>query len=398
VNPVFNPDVFGLGIAVGVLGLVMLLSLIIAYAYDEPTLLALGGYLLLVTLILVAGRQLAWPVHQVEIVLLILGPTAVAGLHTWLLRKRKIGGAEQAVMAATVLIALGLAALRLLDGSPWAILVGSYALGGLLGLSWLILCLPAWLISGPWKWWLLLGHVAGIAVAMLFLLGTLDSTATYWPVAMLLLVQGPPTYLALVWRSRLLNEGRLRGIAAKVTDPLTGLSSLAVLIDRLRPAINRAQNIRHGGALYLIDIHNFTGLVNELGADAKEKLILEAANRIRRAISDSDTAARITEQLFAVVAQDLEDDGQVDSLATRLLVSGLRIESDFLPGVSLQFRVIASNLKVPPLPTVQAAQAWLRGLADYFGAWPETHRSRSILLFTDGHIRRPHRASGNSSY
>jgi GGDEF domain-containing protein len=398
VNPVFNPDTFVLGIAVGVLGLVLLLSLIIAYAYDEPTLFALGGYLLAVNLALLAGRQLGWAAREVETVLLILGPTAVAGLHTWLLRKRKTSGADKGAMAATVLVALGLAGLRLVDDSPLAVLASSYGLGAMLALSWLVLCLPAWRISGPWKWWLLLGHLGGVVVAMLFLLGTLDSTATYWPVAMLLLVQGPPTYLALVWRSRLLNEGRLRGLAAKVTDPLTGLSSLAVLIDRLRPAINRAQKVQHGGALYLVAIHNFAGLVNELGADAKEKIILEAANRIRRAISDSDTAARITEQLFAVVAQDLEDDGQVDSLATRLLVSGLRIESDFLPGVSLQFRVIATNLKVPPLPGVPAAQAWLRGLADYFGAWPDTHRSRNILLFTDGHIRKPHNASGNSTF
>jgi GGDEF domain-containing protein len=398
VNPVFNPDTFVLGIAVGVLGLVLLLSLIIAYAYDEPTLFALGGYLLAVNLALLAGRQLGWPAHEVETVLLILGPTAVAGLHTWLLRKRTTGGVDKLAMAITVLVAQGLAGLRLVDDSPLAVLASSYGLGTMLALSWLVLCLPAWRISGPWKWWLLLGHLGGVVVAVLFLLGKLDSTATYWPVAMLLLVQGPPTYLALVWRSRLLNEGRLRGLAAKVTDPLTGLSSLAVLIDRLRPAINRAQKVEHGGALYLVAIQNFAGLVNELGADAKEKIILEAANRIRRAISDSDTAARITEQLFAVVAQDLEDDGQVDSLATRLLVSGLRIESDFLPGVSLQFRVIATNLKVPPLPGVPAAQAWLRGLADYFGAWPDTHRSRNILLFTDGHIRKPHSASGNSSY
>lgn len=397
-NPVFNPDTFVLGIAVGVLGLVMLLSLIIAYTYDEPTLFALGGYLLAVTLALLAGQHLGWPVHEVETVLLILGPTAIAGLHTWLLRKRKIGGTDMLAMAATVLIALGLAGFRLVDDSPLALLASSYGLGAMLLLSWLVLCLPAWRISGPWKWWLLLGHVAGIAVAMLFLLGTLDSKASYWPVAMLLLVQGPPTYLGLVWRSRLLNEGRLRGLAAKVTDPLTGLSSLAVLIDRLRPAVNRARKLNHGGALYLIAIQNFGGLVNELGADVKEKLILEAANRIRRAISDSDTAARINEQLFAVVAQDLEDDGQVDSLATRLLVSGLRIESDFLPGVSLQFRVIASGLKVQPLPDIAAAQNWLRGLIGYFGAWPDTHRSRNILLLSNGQIRRPQTASANSTF
>jgi len=398
VSPVFNPDVFVLGVAAGVLGLVMLFSLIIAYAYDEPTLFALAAYVLLVALALVAGRQGGMRLDDVEHTVLILGPTMVQGLHAWLLRNRKLSAADKAVMAATVLIALGLAALRLTNNSPLAILAGSYGLGALLLLSWLYLCLPAWRISGPWKWWLLLGHLAGGVVAVLFLLGSLDTQTSYWAVAMLLLLQLPPTYLALVWRSRLLNEGRLRGLAAKVTDPLTGLSSLAVLIDRLRPAISRAQNLKHGGALYLIDIRNFSGLVSELGADAKEKIILEAANRIRRAISDSDTAARITEQWFAVVAQDLQDDGQVDSLATRLLVSGLRIESDFLPGVSLQFRVIATDLKVGVLSDTAAAQTWLRGLLAHFSAWPDTHRSRNILLFSNGQVRRPQIASGNSTF
>lgn len=396
-NPVFNPDIFVLGVAAGVLGLVMLFSLIIAYAYDEPTLFALGGYIAAVAVGLAAGRQLGVPLDDVENAVLILGPTMIAGLHAWLLRNRKLSRADKTVMGATVVIALGLAALRVMDSSALVVLADSYGLAALLSLSWLYLCLPAWRISGPWKWWMLLGHLGGGVVAVLFLLGTVDATTAYWSVAMMLLLQLPPTYLALVWRSRLLNEGRLRGLAAKVTDPLTGLSSLAVLIDRLRPAISRAQTVKHGGALYLLDIQNFAGLVNELGADAKEKLILEAANRVRRAISDSDTAARITEQMFAVVAQDLQDDGEVDSLATRLVVSGLRIESEFLPGVSLQFRVIATNLKVPPLRDVPAAQAWLRGLANYFGAWPDTHRSRSILLFTDGQIRRPHR-SGNSTF
>jgi hypothetical protein len=60
--------------------------------------------------------------------------------------------------------------------------------------------------------------------------------------------------------------------------------------------------------------------------------------------------------------------------------------------------VIATNLKVPTLPSVTAAQAWLRGLADYFGSWPETHRSRNILLFTDGYIRKPHSASASSTF
>ncbi len=394
---VFNPDVFVLGLAAGVLGLVLLFSLIIAYAYDEPTLFALGGYLLLTSVVLLACRQLAWPVERVESILLIAGPTLLAGLHAWLLRSRQLGAAGKGVMAGTALLAIAVAAFRVLEPSPVSVLASSYGLGALLMLSWLYLCLPAWRISGPWKWWLLLGHLGGTGVAVLFLSGQMNTQASYWSVAMMLLLQLPPTYLALVWRSRMLNESRLRGLAAKVTDPLTGLASLAVLIDRLRPAITRAQQMKHGGALYLIEIQNLAGLVHEMGGEAKEKILLETANRIRRAVSDSDTAARISEQLFAVVAQDLQDDAQVDALASRLVVSGLRIESDFLPGVALQFRVIASGLKVPVLANTTLAQAWLRSLAAYFSAWPDTHRSRSILLFANGQVRRP-QASPASQY
>ncbi len=384
---------FVLGIAVGVLGLVLLFSLIIAFAYDEVTLFALGGYLAAIALALVAGRQTGLTVETVETGVLIVGPAMVGGLHAWLLRQRQLGVPGKVAMGATTVMVLGLVAFRMMETSSVSVAASSIGLGGVLALSWLYLCLPAWRISGPWKWWLLLGHMGGLGVAMLFLSGWADAKVNYWSVSMMLLFQLPPTYLALVWRSRLLNESRLRGVAARVTDPLTGLASLGVLLDRLRPAITRAQQMAHGGALYLIEIQNLAGLTQELGGDAKEKILLEAANRIRRAVSDSDTAARIGEQLFAVVAQDLQDNAQVDSLATKLVVSGLRIESTFLPGVALQFRVIVSDLKVPVLPNVATAQHWLRGLTSHFAAWPDTHRSRSILLFSGGQVRRPQAAS-----
>ncbi len=388
-NPAFSPEVFALGVAVGVLGLVLLFSLIIAYAYDEPTLFALGGYLLVVALALMAGRQMLWPADAVENAVLILGPACMAGLHVWLLRRRQVSAAGKVVVAAAALMALCIAVVRLLDNSPSLVMAGSYGLGALLALSWLYFCLPAWRISGAWKWWLLLGHLGGSGAALLFLSGRAGDQANYWPVAMMLLLQSPPTYLALVWRSRMLNESRLRGAAARVTDPLTGLASLAGLIDRLRPAVARAQQVTHGGALYLIEVQNLAGLLKEMGAEAKEKIVLEAANRVRRAVSDSDTAARIGEQLFAVLAQDLQDNAEVDSLATKLVVSGLRTESAFLQGVALQFRVIASDLKVPMLDNAASAQYWLRSLTGHFSAWPDTHRSRSILLFAGGQVRRP---------
>ena len=84
-----------------------------------------------------------------------------------------------------------------------------------------------------------------------------------------------------------------------------------------------------------------------------------------------------------MLAQGLADQGEITGLATRLVVSGLRIDSPLLPGVELHFRVIVRPLKLlKPLP-LQAAELWLAGLVERFSAWPGSHRSRSILVVED---------------
>ena len=199
----------------------------------------------------------------------------------------------------------------------------------------------------------------------------------------MLLFQVPPIYLSLVWRSRLLNEIRLRSAAAGVADPLTGLATTSVLIERLMRIMSRAQQARQGqagSALFLIEVQNWQNLLNELGAEFNEKLLLEAALRLRRSIGDNDLVARISGGRFAVVAQGLVNQNEINALATRLVVSGLRIDSPLLPGVELKFRVIVTHLKLAAPLTLSALQAWLDNLTGRFKAWPSSHRSRGILV------------------
>ena len=199
----------------------------------------------------------------------------------------------------------------------------------------------------------------------------------------MLLVQIPPIYLSLVWRSRLLNESRLRSAAAGVADPLTGLSTTPVLIERLMRVMARSQQAKASqtsDALYLIEVQNWHGLLAELGPDFNEKLLLEAALRLRRSVGDNDMVARIAGGRFAVVAQGLANPNDITTLAARLVVSGLRIDSPLLPGVELKFRVIVMNLKLPAPLSLSVAQAWLDRLVSRFQAWPSSHRSRSILM------------------
>ena len=384
---------FALGLAVGVLGLVLLLSLLVAYAYDESTLFFLAAYIAVTVALLVAGERLQWGAGLIQSLLIVIGPALVGGLLMWLLRKRSSGSFDKlsivSIVSATVLllgifvaVGSGLVGQFWRDNLRWFCL----AWGILIGVGFVYRSVQAIDTAGPWKWWLMLGHAAGLAVALAFLTDFADSKNAYSPVILMLLVQAPPIYLALVWRSRLLNEIRLRSTAANVADPLTGLATTPVLVERLMRITSRSQQSKRGpasSALYLIEVQNWNGLLNELGVDFNEKLLLEAALRLRRSIGDNDLVARLTGGRFALIAQGMTGPNEVGSLATRLVVSGLRIDSPLLPGVELQFRVIVRPLKfATPLP-MAAATEWLSSLAARFSSWPRSHRARSILVVSD---------------
>lgn len=385
---VLGSDFFVLGIAVGVLGLVLLLSLIIAYAYDEPTLFCLALYLVSMTILLLAGERWQLAKGLTQSLLLILGSLTAAALQLWVLRSRKITMLGRLAIAGVFLASVGLMIFQLVLNAEsfdandfavnasiaWAVVVGS-CLG--------YLALQSWDAAGPWKWWLLLGQFAGFGISVLFLADVADAKQEYWPVVLMLLVQVPPIYLSLVWRSRLLNEIRLRGAAAGVIDPLTGLATTPVLIERLMRVMARAQQNKAGqagNALFLIEVQNWHGLLAELGADFTEKLLLESAMRLRRSVGDNDMVARLSGGRFAVVAHGLANQNDINALATKLVVSGLRIDSPLLPGVELKFRIIVLNLKLTAPLALPVAQAWLDSLVSSFQAWPSSHRSRSILV------------------
>ena len=386
----FNPDVFALGVAVGVLGLVLLLSLLVSFAYNESTLLYLAVYLALMVAGLVVGQRLLFDAVWVQTLLLVLGPALVSGFLMWLFRKRSNSVVDKALIAILSLANLGLLFYFVATGLTQVSSVATPGLTALLCLAWGVLLgagfayrsIQALETAGPWKWWLMLGHASGLVVALVFLTDVADARQVYWPVVLMLLVQIPPIYLSLVWRSRLLNEVRLRSAAAGVADPLTGLSTTPVLIERLLRVMARSQHAKAGqtsNALYLIEVQNWHGLLAELGTDFNEKLLLEAALRLRRSVGDNDMVARIAGGRFAVVAQGLASQEDITSLATRLVVSGLRIDSPLLPGVELKFRVLVLNMKLTAPLSLAVAHAWLDNLVSHFQAWPSSHRSRSIL-------------------
>ena len=388
-NLYFYPGIFPLGIAVGVLGLVLVFSLIIAYAYEERTLLALAGYMALMVAIPVVLRRFETPAGLLQQVMLVLGPTAAAVSQMWVLRDRRAQTGSKMILISVLVASLVLMVLFYFPNSDPLDQLASYVWGALvLGFS-IYTVVQHRASAGPWRWWMFAGGVGGLGVSMAFLSGNVEAEQAYWPQVLMHLLQLPPIYLSLVWRSRLLNESKLRSSSANVTDPLTGLATSAVLVERLMRVMSRASKSSTVSALYLIEVQNWQGLVAELGEEFNEKLMLEAALRLRRAIGDNDLAARLSGGRFAVVAQGLADAAEVSALATRLMVSGLRIDSPLLSGVEFKFRIVVKQLTVNQGGTLLATQVWLTQLIEYFKQWPVSHRHRSILLVGQAQVAPP---------
>ena len=131
---VLDPDVFALGVAVGILGLLLLLSFLVALAYDERPLLGLAAYLVLMLGFVLAGSRLQLGQELIQQLLLVLGPSGMTGLQFWLLKTRKISRTGLAVTLAWAGVTAGLLGVSVAGGGlavfvalclPWVLLLAA---------------------------------------------------------------------------------------------------------------------------------------------------------------------------------------------------------------------------------------------------------------------------------
>jgi len=102
-------------------------------------------------------------------------------------------------------------------------------------------------------------------------------------------------------------------------DPLTGLINRFMFGDRLQNAIARAR--RDGGlvSLMFLDLDEFKAVNDRFGHTTGDEVLREVADRLKNAVRESDTVARIGGDEFTIVLegnQRVEDAGHV---ATKIL-------------------------------------------------------------------------------
>lgn len=95
-------------------------------------------------------------------------------------------------------------------------------------------------------------------------------------------------------------------------DSLTGLPNRSMFHDRLQQAIMKAQRTGRQAALLFLDLDYFKEVNDTLGHSMGDKLLMEAALRVRACVRETDTVARLGGDEFTVILGDLHDASSVE--------------------------------------------------------------------------------------
>jgi diguanylate cyclase (GGDEF)-like protein/PAS domain S-box-containing protein len=153
---------------------------------------------------------------------------------------------------------------------------------------------------------------------------------------------GAVRYLSVSGEPRLAADGRFlgyRGVGRDITDlvlarerivslayhdALTGLANRTSLAPALEQAVERTR--RRGSKLagLFLDLDGFKQVNDLHGHDAGDRLLVEAAQRLRAALRSSDPLARLGGDEFFVVLEDLQSNAPAERVAQKLLAALLQ--------------------------------------------------------------------------
>ncbi len=89
-------------------------------------------------------------------------------------------------------------------------------------------------------------------------------------------------------------------------DPLTGLPNWAMFQQRVREAVDRAEQAGRGAAVLLVDLDDFKLVNDSFGHAAGDALVVEAARRLVETVEDAGAVSRLGGDEFAVLLADLD--------------------------------------------------------------------------------------------
>ena len=102
-------------------------------------------------------------------------------------------------------------------------------------------------------------------------------------------------------------------------DALTGLPNRTLLLQRLSRAISRSRRHRQSLAVLFLDLDRFKQINDSLGHAAGDELLRAVAARMREAVREVDTVARLAGDEFVLLIEELEHSRDAQIAAARVI-------------------------------------------------------------------------------
>jgi diguanylate cyclase (GGDEF)-like protein/PAS domain S-box-containing protein len=115
------------------------------------------------------------------------------------------------------------------------------------------------------------------------------------------------------------SEARIRHLA--LHDPLTSLPNRFNLSEQLVHTLALASRNQHQAALMMIDLDRFKDINDTLGHQAGDKLLIQVAQRLLKAVRESDIVARLGGDEFVVVLPKIDSPADAANVATKVIIA-----------------------------------------------------------------------------
>jgi len=102
-------------------------------------------------------------------------------------------------------------------------------------------------------------------------------------------------------------------------DALTDLPNRALLMDRLEHAVERTARERVLMAVLFIDLDDFKDINDAFGHGAGDRLLAQAAGRLKLSVRAADTVSRLGGDEFVVVLEGVEDAERTAEVVDRIM-------------------------------------------------------------------------------
>jgi len=104
-------------------------------------------------------------------------------------------------------------------------------------------------------------------------------------------------------------------------DPLTGLPSRRLMLDRFQQAAAIAQRAGTNVGVLLLDLGDFTAYNETQGHAAGDQLLVQAGERIRTVCREADTVGRISGDVFSIILPNISKREEMETVARKIITS-----------------------------------------------------------------------------